>query len=78
VVATERRSSGTSGSTWRWALAVVLVAGIALARLPHRDPNSAANTCSVELRNKTVSVQIVSPKFVRHGKSLLDKAEVPG
>jgi aminomethyltransferase len=51
---------------------------IALARLPHRDPNSAANTCSVELRNKTVSVRIVSPKFVRHGKSLLDKAEVPG
>jgi hypothetical protein len=35
VVATERRSSGTSGSTWRWALAVVLVAGIAWVVLRH-------------------------------------------
>ena len=40
---------------------------IALARVP----NGTAEHCSVELRNKTVGVRVVAPRFVRHGRSLI-------
>lgn len=40
---------------------------IALARVP----DSAGEHCSVELRNKTVGVRVVPPRFVHHGRQLI-------
>ena len=45
-----------------------LQTSIAIARIP----KTAADSCTVDMRGKPVSVRIVKLPFVRHGQSLID------
>jgi glycine cleavage system T protein (aminomethyltransferase) len=62
-LADERKGVITSGT-----FSPVLGRSVALARIPRTEDKQ----CHVMVRDKALSARIVAPRFVKHGKSLLD------